>query len=987
VLRYRLSQGAPPWGGNQERGAAMNLERAWLRARILCNAVTTIRQRDGSLRRVLGKAWSIVWREGLRGVRARVVVLATTARPSSPQTPEDAYAEWIARLDSLQDHDVAEARRHLASLSLPEVLILLIAQPDTIGSIEHIVATWSRAIHPGWHGAIVLSAELTTAQRDTIEALAGLHGRIAVLHSDEKVAALRQRFAYTLICFGRVLLNSLSTYMFLEAATRTGAEIVYADNDRMDAFGQRTNPAFKPQFSPTYIAHYNYIGDCLLLARGVAFPGKNAGALSELTPAAYDRLVAWLVRGRHVEHVPFILYHALDDVARETHDTPRYPQSGPSVAIIIPTRDGVAYLRACIDSIVGKTSYDLARVEILVIDNNSAEEKTHAYFREIARASNIRVLDYPHPFNFAAINNFGASHTDKDILLFLNNDMVVLDPHWLSKLVFYAAQEDIGVVGAKLLFPDGTIQHGGCAAGANYGTVKHLLVNAQPHEIAAADHTREMTTVTGACAAVRRRVFEEIGGFDPVLRITWNDVRFCLDCIAAGYRNIYVADPLLYHDESKTRGRDDTKARMQRYFGEADHARRRFAAYFFDDPSYNPNLSVDPDAIFAHPPRVRRPWARATGRPPCILILSMTYKFGFGVPIVIQQQVRRLRQLGYEVIIGGPQGDNEIAFPGCTRIVVSSAREAAVYAFEHDVALIVSHTPPFFEIPCSIGAHIPVLSYDYGEPPAELFPDPTRTYLFDVARQKRAAAPLTTLVATISQAVKDETLNNSAVVLGLANSHLPAWSDSFLRCRAEIRKRLGWDTHFVVLTVCRFSENERSYKGLDKIAEIAGEFPYQHGQLDREPVWALAGRGDASDVQQVRELGFTVFPNVPDDKMVDLYLAADAYMGFSRWEGYNLGISQALAMGLPVAASDIPAHREFPVFTSNSTLAVCNWLAREIDACSAAKPGRRPVIYSWEDSTRRFSDVVERLLAESETAEVRRLGCSRPMPASDTIKR
>jgi hypothetical protein len=112
--------------------------------------------------------------------------------------------------------------------------------------------------------------------------------------------------------------------------------------------------------------------------------------------------------------------------------------------------------------------------------------------------------------------------------------------------------------------------------------------------------------------------------------------------------------------------------------------------------------------------------------------------------------------------------------------------------------------------------------------------------------------------------------------------------------------------------------------------------------------------------------------------MVDLYLAADAYLGFSRWEGYNLGISQALAMGLPVAASDIPAHREFPIFTSNSTLAVCNWLAREINACSASKPGRHPVVYSWEESARRFSDVVERLLAESEAAAPRRAGSSRP---------
>ena len=224
---------------------------------------------------------------------------------------------------------------------------------------------------------------------------------------------------------------------------------------------------------------------------------------------------------------------------------------------------------------------------------------------------------------------------------------------------------------------------------------------------------------------------------------------------------------------------------------------------------------------------------------------------------------------------------------------------------------------------------------------------------------------LTTVVATISQAVKDETLNKDAIVVGLANSHLPAWSEALRPRRNSVRHHLGWGNRFVILTVCRFSENERAYKGLDKIALILRKFPYLHPDHSRDLVWALAGAGSPDDVAQVEALGFTAFPNVSDNMLIDLFAAADAYMGFSRWEGYNLGISQALAMGVPTVGSDIPAHREFPIFTSNSTLAVCNWLADEVVARTAAKHDRTAIVYEWEASTTRFAQVVEQILREA----------------------
>jgi GT2 family glycosyltransferase len=896
----------------------------------------------------------------------------TPAVSLSPATTnERLYGAWLKRYDFLREPEIEAARRHLAAVDLPELLILAVIRAADLPAVGRMVASWQAQLHRRWRAVIVTSPDLSADEIGVLRAVAADDARLAVVTTPAEITAAQARADFILLSFGATVLHQLSAYMFLEAAVRTGAAIVYSDHDRLRDDGRRTDPAFKPQFSPEYLARYNYIGDCLLLSRTVAITSRDAASLPGLTLADYDRLVTRLVLttpalDQHIEHVPFPLFHILSEQPRAPHDVPMLADTGPTVAIIIPTRDGVEYLRPCIQSIFAKTSYDLDLVEIIIVDNNSVEPETLDYLAALAAHPRVSIVPYPRPFNFAEINNVGAEAAVSAVLVFLNNDTVVHDPAWLSKLVAYAHQPGVGIVGAKLLFPDGTIQHGGCVAGASRGTVQHLLSYALPDDVGDTDHTREISLLTGACIAVQRHVFQQIQGFDPVLRITWNDVKACLECLASGLRNIYIADPLLIHDESKTREPDNTRERYIRYFSEADYTRRRFRDYFYDDPSYSPNLSVDKAGDLAEPPRVRPPWFRSTDRPLRILLLSVVYKIGYGVPVVIQQHARKLVEAGYEVVIGGPLAENEMSFPGCERVVIGSAQEAAVYAFTSGVALVVSHTPPFFEVPILIGGHIPVLAYDYGEPAAEFFQDPTRSYLLNVGYQKRAAAALTTCIATISQSVKDETLNKDALVIGLANSHLPAWSEELRPERDRMRGAQGWQDGFVILTVCRFHENERAYKGLDKIGMILREFPYLYPDQSKSLIWALAGAGSPSDVEQAEQLGFTVFPNVSDEMLADLYKAADAYMGFSKWEGYNLGIAQALAMGLPTLGSDIPAHREFGIRTTNSVLVACEWLAGEVERRGSATPGQRiATVYDWDRSAAAFVAVVEEMLQQS----------------------
>ncbi|MFQ5436137.1 MAG: glycosyltransferase, partial [Anaerolineae bacterium] len=231
-----------------------------------------------------------------------------------------------------------------------------------------------------------------------------------------------------------------------------------------------------------------------------------------------------------------------------------WPSHNAKVSIIIPTKNNLPLLQACLDSILTKTTYPF--YEILVVDNQSDDPAVAGYYQEVSNHPRIRILDYPHPYNFQKINNWAAGQCDGEVLLFLNNDTEVIEPTWLEEMAGWAMRPETGVVGTKLLRPNGKIQHAGLVIGL-IGHGSHVFEDCDDHvytHFGSINWYRNYQAMTGACMAVRRSVFDELHGLDEVYVIGFGDIDICLRAQTAGYRNVYTPFAALLHHEGGTRG-------------------------------------------------------------------------------------------------------------------------------------------------------------------------------------------------------------------------------------------------------------------------------------------------------------------------------------------------------------------------------------------------------------------------------------------------
>jgi GT2 family glycosyltransferase len=282
------------------------------------------------------------------------------------------------------------------------------------------------------------------------------------------------------------------------------------------------------------------------------------------------------------------------------------PKNPPLVSLIIPTRNGLKLIRQCINSIIEKTTYP--NYEIIVVDNASDDPEVLSYFESIASEYKVRILRDDRPFNYSQLNNTAVEDAKGEIIGLINNDIEVITPEWLSEMVSHALRPEVGAVGAKLLYPDDTVQHAGVVLGIG-GVAghshKHFPGESNGY-FSRMGLISEYSAVTAACLVIKKSVYNQVGGFNERdLTVAFNDVDFCLRVRAAGYRNVWTPYAELYHYESVTRGYENTPEKQARFNAEVEYMKEKWGKLLEIDPAYSPNLTLDhQDFSYAWPPRI-----------------------------------------------------------------------------------------------------------------------------------------------------------------------------------------------------------------------------------------------------------------------------------------------------------------------------------------------------------------------------------------------
>lgn len=385
-------------------------------------------------------------------------------------------------------------------------------------------------------------------------------------------------------------------------------DVCYFDSVTLDDKERLVDYAFLPAWNPELLISAGYINNAILL--------KNASNMA--TWQSQDDIASFVLRlyvenpQLKVKHLPYTLTSSVDafradatsraSVLEATQAVGHtinltvqalWPLSGtPLISLIIPTFNGHSLVKACIESILDKTTYP--NYEILLVDNNSNDPECLAYFDELDKHPKVRLLKYPHPFNYSAINNFAVKHAKGEIIGLVNNDIEVITPNWLEYMAGHAMREDIGCVGAKLLYTDGRIQHAGVVLGYGNGAghAHKYFPRHHPGYMNRLIATQNYSAVTAACLLVKKSKFEEVGGLNEEdLQVAFNDVDFCLKVLETGVRNVYCAEAELFHHESVSRGLDITEEKAARFNRELEYLRTTWKKYIDNDPAYNPNLT------------------------------------------------------------------------------------------------------------------------------------------------------------------------------------------------------------------------------------------------------------------------------------------------------------------------------------------------------------------------------------------------------------
>jgi GT2 family glycosyltransferase len=571
------------------------------------------------------------------------------------------YDHWIDLYDKLTLRDRRLIRGHIRSLvRQPRISVLLPAFESDLRHLRRAIESIKKQLYPHWELCAVDDGSQNPEVWQLLQRYARSDSRIKILRrpecghicaaSNDALAVASGEFT-TLLDHDDELAPTALYFIALELNRKPHLQFLYSDEDKLDAQGRRCDPYFKPDWNEDLFSSQNYINH--LSVYGTELMRKVGGFRKDFEGSQdYDLIWRCLeqIQPEQIQHIPHILYHwrmgpestatsvatkpyahqaairavqehfeRMNISAKVEPDQLIYlrakyapPIDNPLVSIIIPTRDGVDFLRKCIESIRENTDYP--NFEIIILDNESRDPRTLEYFSQLSQTARAEVHKVEGEFNFSRLNNIGVRHARGSFIALLNNDLEVKNSGWLTEMISHAARPGIGAVGARLWYPDGTMQHGGVILGPG-GVATHAHAGSRNEHgyFPRAHLTQNFSAVTGACMLVRKELYEQLGGLDEAnLAVTFNDVDFCLRLAKAGYRIVWTPHAELYHHESASRGLEDTEAKQKRFLAEVDFMRNRWTREIEADPCYNPNLSIEVNKAFtlAFPPRVEKPWKR-----------------------------------------------------------------------------------------------------------------------------------------------------------------------------------------------------------------------------------------------------------------------------------------------------------------------------------------------------------------------------------------
>jgi glycosyltransferase involved in cell wall biosynthesis len=591
----------------------------------------------------------------------RLVAAPTATTFAHAQAIAGTYAQWVEMYDRLDPTRLIAYQQKLAALpNSPRISIVMPVYNPPERWLARAIASVRGQLYANWELCIADDRSTAAHVRPLLEQAAREDARIKVAFretnghisaaSNSALALATGDFIALLDHDDELPAHALAEVV-LALAARPEADVIYSDEDKVDEEGRRFAPYFKPDFLPDLFLGQNYLTHLAVYRADLV---RRAGGFR----VGYEGSQDWDLALRVIEltdparivHIPKILYHwraiagstaltldqknyhveaarkALADHLQRTgqvaelvpvpggHWRVQYPLPAPRplVSIIIPTRNGLEHLRRCVDSLRQKTTYP--HFEILIVDNGSDDPATIRWLQEMT-THGVRVLPYPKPFNYSAINNFAVQHARGELLALLNNDLEVITPGWLEEMAAQALRPEIGAVGAMLYYPDDRIQHAGVVLGIG-GVAGHafkLFARGTDGAFNRARLVQNYSAVTAACLVIRKELFLKVGGLDEqALAVAFNDIDFCLKVRTTGVRNLWTPFAEFYHYESATRGAEDTPAKQARFRGEVEAMLARWQSILPVDPAYNPNLSLtSEDFALGFPPRT----GEATAKP------------------------------------------------------------------------------------------------------------------------------------------------------------------------------------------------------------------------------------------------------------------------------------------------------------------------------------------------------------------------------------